>query len=178
MNLLPFSGTNPSFSLSAEAHIKGSILNIFFNLQGPLEKLKNLSEASGIHGRKHELWKTTCFEWFIKSKNAPNYWECNMSPAGDWNIYKLSDYRKNLQEELLLETFFLRTERTSEESWTLDATIDLTPLTLPQGKILVNLSAVLENKEGEKSYWSLAHTQKQADFHHPEHFVMEIFKES
>ena len=40
---------------------------------------------------------------------------------------------------------------------------------------LANLSAVIEEKSGAKSYWALAHPPSgPPDFHHPDCFVLEL----
>ncbi|NEQ19514.1 MAG: DOMON-like domain-containing protein [Microcoleus sp. SIO2G3] len=54
---------------------------------------------SDTPARKHELWKDTCFEFFVGIKNSDQYWEFNLSPAGDWNIYRFDAYRQGMQEE-------------------------------------------------------------------------------
>jgi hypothetical protein len=175
MQLLPFPGTNSSFSINAETELKAALFTVKYTLKGPLKELK-LATGQKLGQRRNELWKSTCFEWFIKSPDEKNYWECNVSPGGDWNIYKLSDYRVGLTEEPLISSVDFQATKVSDQVWTLTITADLSSLKiLNHGKkILVNLSTVLESQNGEKTYWSLAHTQKQADFHHPSHFVLEI----
>lgn len=178
MNLVPFPGTNSPYSIAGSAELSYSHLYITFNVLGPIRNLKKITEPAGPPQRKNDLWKTTCFEWFLKSADSPSYWECNLSPSGEWNLYKLDDYRKNLQEEKLIKTYSTFESSCHEKDYLLDCSFDLSPLALPSGKYRLSLSVVLENLDGEKSYWSLIHTQKQPDFHHPRHFVMDIGKEN
>ena len=179
MQLFPFQGTDDRFSLSASALIKKSVLFVTFELRGALSEISNLQATEKAGLRKNELWKHTCFEWFLKPADSTAYWECNIAPGGDWNLYSLSDYRKNLLEEKNLSSFSLKTQRLSDEKWSLHASFDLSPISPLQDntKLLLNLSAVLELTNGQMTYWSLSHTQSKADFHHPNHFVMELTKE-
>lgn len=38
----------------------------------------------------------------------------------------------------------------------------------------LGLSAVVEENDGTKSYWALAHPGRRPDFHHAESFVLEL----
>ena len=49
--------------------------------------------------RRHGLWEETCFEFFLGVKDAPGYWEFNLSPAGHWNVYRFAGYRQGMAEE-------------------------------------------------------------------------------
>jgi len=54
--------------------------------------------------------------------------------------------------------------------WTLGATISV-----PSGKQWdASLSAVLEEQDGTKSYWALAHPAEKPDFHAPDCFVARL----
>ena len=39
------------------------------------------------------LWEQTCFEAFFQVMQAPAYYELNISPEKEWNLYQLSGYR-------------------------------------------------------------------------------------
>jgi hypothetical protein len=39
---------------------------------------------------------------------------------------------------------------------------------------LLNLSAVIEEASGRKSYWALTHPSGEPDFHHSDCFVLEV----
>jgi len=38
----------------------------------------------------------------------------------------------------------------------------------------IGISTIIEESDGRKSYWALAHPQGKADFHHPDSFVLEL----
>jgi hypothetical protein len=58
----------------------------------------------------------------------------------------------------------------------LDASLQLNALAdLPSdAPWQLNLSAVIEEKSGRKSYWALAHPPGKADFHHPDCFTHQL----
>ncbi len=42
------------------------------------------------------------------------------------------------------------------------------------GRTLAAITAVIEEADGTKSYWALAHPAEKPDFHHPDGFVLEL----
>jgi len=42
------------------------------------------------------------------------------------------------------------------------------------GRALAAITAVIEEADGTKSYWALAHPAEKPDFHHPDGFVLEL----
>jgi hypothetical protein len=54
--------------------------------------------------------------------------------------------------------------------WALGATIALPS----DGNWELGLSVVLEERDGTKSYWALAHPSEKPDFHHPDCFVARL----
>lgn len=124
------------------------------NLPGPLEP-----------ERTDGLWQSTCFEAFI---GGENYSEFNFSPTHQWAAYDFTGYRAgmaarnlSLDPEIGLDA--------SEEHFALEASIDLDGLA---GKLA--LSAVIEEVDGTKSYWALAHPPGAPDFHHPACFAASL----
>ena len=75
-----------------------SILALDYELVVPADQLIWPAAAASPQ-RRDELWQSTCLELFIAQPNEPRYWEINLSPSGDWNIYRLSGYRQGLQAE-------------------------------------------------------------------------------
>jgi hypothetical protein len=59
--------------------------------------------------------------------------------------------------------------RSSVESYTLQAALEFDGLSLPWR---LGLAAVLEETNGHKSYWALAHPPGKADFHHSDCFTL------
>jgi hypothetical protein len=126
---------------------------------------------------------TTCFEFFMGLQNSPSYWEFNLSPAGDWNVYRFQDYRQGMQEEPVLNTLPFEVQQQSG-ALTLDLVLDLAPIfesssSFPSASPLqqpleLGITAVLESQQKEVSYWALNHCGTQADFHLRESFHIKL----
>jgi len=61
--------------------------------------------------------------------------------------------------------------RSNEVTFTLQAVLELDGLSSP---LRLGLSAVLEETNGRKSYWALAHPPGKVDFHHADCFALEL----
>jgi hypothetical protein len=120
--------------------------------------------------RTDELWQHTCFEAFVHPSAGPGYYEFNFSPSTQWAAYQFSGYRNGMR--VATEIGAPRIElRSSGESYTLQAALELDGLSPPWR---LGLSAVLEETNGRKSYWALAHPPGKADFHHADCFALEL----
>lgn len=120
--------------------------------------------------RADELWRHTCFEAFVRPSTGPTYYEFNFSPSTQWAAYQFSSYRSGMC--VATEIAAPRIEvRSTAESYTLQASLELDGLSLPWR---IGLSAVLEETNGHKSYWAMAHPPGNADFHHADCFTLEL----
>ena len=64
--------------------------------------------------RRDELWQSTCLELFIAQPNEPPYWEINLAPNGDWNVYRLDGYRQGLQTEPAIQRISLSSHSSAD----------------------------------------------------------------
>ena len=120
--------------------------------------------------RADALWRHTCFEAFVRSSADPGYYEFNFSPSTQWAAYRFDTYRSGMR--VATEIASPRIEvRSTAESYTLQAALAFDGLSLPWR---LGLSAVLEETNGRKSYWALAHRPGKADFHHSDCFTLEF----
>jgi hypothetical protein len=120
--------------------------------------------------RADELWQHTCFEAFVRGSAGPAYYEFNFSPSTQWAAYHFSGYRDGMR--IATEIAAPQIEaRSTAESYTLQAALELDGLSSP---LHLGLSAVLEETNGRKSYWALAHPPGKADFHHADCFALEL----
>src|SRR5689334_19764766 len=46
--------------------------------------------------RSDDLWRTTCFETFVRPPTGQVYYEFNFSPSGDWATYRFDGYRSGM----------------------------------------------------------------------------------
>lgn len=106
--------------------------------------------------RTDELWKTTCFELFLRM--ADGYREFNFAPSGAWAAYDFTGYREGLRPAEVDAPEIHADD--AGETYLLDAVIDQV------GEGRFGLSAVIEETDGTRSYWALAHPPGKPDFHH------------
>jgi hypothetical protein len=173
-SLIPFpsGGIPPEVEITGAIGRQGNELSITYVLLGPLSKLA-VPPAAKVATRRKSLWKETCFEFFIAAGDADRYWEFNLSPAGYWNVYRFSSYRKGLQEEPAFTSLPL-TVQVRPNALELYLVVDLGKI-IPTGETLrVGLGAVIKTARGRKSYWALIHRGPDPDFHHRESFVIQI----
>ena len=142
-------------------------LNIWFGVGAPAERF--ILPMSQEPGRRDELWKTTCFEAFLRVEDRSAYREWNFAPSGDWAAYDFTAYREGMTAAEIDRPPYIRLED-NLTWWTLGAAI-----AIPAAREwALNLTAVLEEKDGTKSYWALAHAPDKPDFHHPDCFVARL----
>lgn len=121
------------------------------------------------------LWQHTCFEGFIARLDGPAYHELNLSPSGEWAIYGFRDYRdiESIGEDA--QALSIRCETTAS-SLLLRAEVDLHSLspTYKATTLRIGVNAVIEERNGNISYWALRHPPGIADFHHADNFGMQL----
>jgi hypothetical protein len=122
--------------------------------------------------RADRLWKTTCFEAFLRLPGSNAYIELNASPSSQWAAYRFDDYRAGMAE-LPIETAPEIGCDASESHFALEVTYDLPPEWAGQ-PLELGLSAVIEETDGTKSYWALAHPPGAPDFHHGDCFALQL----
>jgi hypothetical protein len=114
--------------------------------------------------RADDLWQHTCFEAFLA--NAPGYLEFNFAPSTQWAAWRFDSWREGRRNAGItpprIETLigFDRFELRAELAM---------PVLGPMG-----LAAVIEEKNGNLSYWALAHPGDEPDFHHPDSFQVRL----
>ncbi len=123
------------------------------------------------NARTDGLWRTTCFELFVRHRTGPDYSEFNLSPSERWAAYDFSDYRVGMQERELPHAPVC-TWRAGSAFSLFDAAIPLHGF--PALPAAFGASAVIEEADGSKSYWALAHPANQADFHDPACFAASL----
>jgi hypothetical protein len=139
-----------------------------FEIAGPIDELVVPGRAPRL--RANGLWKTTCFELFLKPHWGTAYREFNFSPSGSWAAYDLAAYRDGLVEAAL----------PAPPEMTLDVGADglslkvALALGLPDEPYRIGLCAVAEERAGNKSYWALNHAGPAPDFHHPACFARDL----
>jgi hypothetical protein len=125
--------------------------------------------------RSDELWRHTCIEAFFCNSPGPAYYEFNFAPSTQWAAYWFDSYRSGMR--VATEISAPRIEVQSNRAcYRLRAALEMGQMSSLRidGKWRIGLAAVIEEMNGHKSYWALAHPLGKADFHQSESFALEF----
>lgn len=171
-SLIPFPDPNiPDITIQGKILRQNNLITIHYALRGSLENIF-LPSPSVNPTRKEELWKTTCFEFFLAAKDSPEYWEFNLSPSGDWNVYRMDAYRRiGFREETLIQRLQFETQK-DKNGFLLAADVELKSMIRVEQILEVGITAVIQTRERSESYWALVHPAPEEDFHLRESFIL------
>jgi len=156
------------FSLEARVRRSGDRIHLRYRLTGSVELIA--IPAPGPAERRDGLWQQTCFEAFIRHGAADNYVELNLAPSAEWAAYSFDSHRTGMKN-LPMAPPDIRAE---SDSYRLELSA---AAAIPDmaGPLRLNLTAVIEERDGTKSYWALNHPPDgPPDFHHPACFTLEL----
>lgn len=166
-----------NLSITGTVALKGTRLSVAYRLGGDLEKVEIETIGSG-GARRDRLWEQTCFEFFLASGPKPTadtpYWEFNLSPSKDWNVFALDGHRRGLREELAIAYLPVGIARVSEGICLDLREMNISSLVTVSQPLWLGVSAVVSLKTGEQTFWAIAHPRLEADFHHPDSFVLSL----
>ena len=169
----PSTQPNPSFTLWASAERSAAFgqtatLNLWFGVAASIERFL-VPEPVAEPIRRDELWRSTCFECFLKEDAQASYQEWNFASSGDWAAYVFDAERTGMRPADIANPPYIRTED-NLTWWGLGATLSIPA----EPRFTLALSAVLEERTGAKTYWALHHPFEQPDFHHPDCFTARL----
>ncbi|MDF0489482.1 DOMON-like domain-containing protein [Sphingomonas sp. H39-1-10] len=120
--------------------------------------------------RADELWRHSCFEAFVAPADAADYREFNLATSGKWAAYAFDTYRVGMRKAgdvRLIEAHWRFDSRRAD----IRIAIEL-PYAEPDWALAV--TAIVEARDGAKSYWALAHAPGAPDFHNRDTFVVTL----
>ncbi|QPN65510.1 DOMON-like domain-containing protein [Synechococcus sp. CBW1006] len=162
----------PGLSLTGFIQRLGPELRIHYCLRAPLAELLVPPPAQQPQ-RCDGLWMHTCLEAFLAVEGDDRYWEINLSPSGDWNVYRLEGYRLGLTPEASVRALPFLSQQ-SPQQLELAFHCHLPPPLAAAASVQVGISAVIEHRGGALSTWALDHPGPEADFHRREGFLLRI----
>jgi hypothetical protein len=173
-SLIPFSARDaPNLTISGAVERRNNLFTIHYKVSGDLGEVF-LPSSKTNPARKDELWRMTCFELFLAVKESPGYWEFNMSPSGDWNVYVMDAYRQvNMREETRIKQLQFQTQM-DLNCLSLQAEIDLNSILQNEQAVEAGITSVVQLDTKRESYWALVHPQANADFHLRDSFLFEF----
>ena len=150
-------------------------LKLLYSVAGDIGRLR--VPAMRPPSRAHRLWRHTCFEAFIAAPGATACCECNFAPSTEWAAYRFSAYREGMR---VAEAVRPPSITVSRDAHRLELEAVLCLEGLPEvggtGAFRLALSAVIEETDGRRSYWALAHPPGQPDFHHRGSFILDLVR--
>lgn len=177
VSLTPYPGTRSAAVERIEVEVErlGEIgLKLIYRVFGDLTRIRLPDMDSDQTGRTDELWRHTCFEAFVKAEGRESYLEFNFAPSLQWATYRFTGYREGMAPSTI-EPWVIHGSH-GDPLW-LEVEIEpgrMARPDLPAPAWRLGLSAVIEDIDGNISYWALAHPSDKPDFHHPDSFVLEL----
>ena len=159
----PSTTASPVDYIDVDIRREGRRLWLIYRLRGDTARI--LWPAPDEPIRTDDLWRHTCCEAFISTRDG--YREFNFAISGQWASYSFGGYRQDMAQAPEEAELFCLEGRGDYND--LGFVIDLPPLAERLG-----LSAVIEDINGDKTYWALAHPSDKPDFHHPDSFTLTI----
>jgi hypothetical protein len=173
-NLVPHAAASPDRPFKVWANVEHSATlgavantNIWFGVGAPAERfvIPDRREPE----RADDLWQATCFEAFLRIPGAQGYREWNFAPSTRWAAYDFTSQREGRSDAEVAPPY-IRVED-NLTWWALGATIGVDA----EAVWALGLSAILEEQDGTKSYWALAHPPgDKPDFHAPDCFAAKL----
>jgi hypothetical protein len=148
-------------------------LTVQFELQGAIASIL-LADYSPSPQRRDHLWQHTCFEFFLGIPDSPRYWEVNLAPSGDWNIYRFSNYRHGMAPELAYTELPLRLDHPRPDRLQVQVSLNLGAMVTTGQPLDLGVTMVVLDTSQTQSYWALTHPAVEADFHHRDGFMIRV----
>lgn len=176
-----------NLKIQVQAEIESGVLKINFSVEDPQREMAsfyppqsqdlNLFKQNTFDRsyQKDELWKKTCFEFFVKKQNQEKYFEFNVNTLGNWNFYKFMKYRSPIQIEEKIQkirhSFIPANHSSSNGASKLAVEIDLNPLFKVGDELEFNFCSIVICGE-YITYWSQQHSLEKPDFHDSNNFTI------
>ncbi len=138
-------------------------IEVEYRLAGPLADIL-WPKKTTVPSRRHELWRTTCFELFFAVPGDPAYREVNLAPNGCWGIYHFTNYRTQMREEPGAVQPLCRVTGKGN-LYILNCTIDCRGLVDDSADLELAVSSVIQTVDGDIGYWAIVHQGAEPDFH-------------
>jgi len=140
----------------------GQRITLDYSLIGDLAPLAIPRRAASA--RAERLWEHTCFEAFIAPAGGARYYELNFSPSTEWAAYEFDGYRQGMRPLALAVPPAVRVAETKSEL-RVTAGIELGGLADAPWPWRIGVTAVVEDRGGNRAFYALLHPREKPDFH-------------
>ena len=150
--------------VGASRRANGHYLVLTFYVYGDFDAIT--WHAPEAVGRAEELWKHSCFEAFIGGVGAADYAEINLAPGRKWASYAFDHYREGMRQafDIKIARMDFYKRDLSVKRVEMQVLLEL-PGRFADISWQIGLSTIIEETDGTKSYWALAHAPGPPDFH-------------
>lgn len=172
--LKPFPGEgNPAgVAIGGSIVRRADTLSVRCEVRGNLSKV-SIPAAAEAPRRRDRLWEETCLELFLGTADSGEYWEFNLSPSGDWNVYRFTRYREGMREESAIASLPFDV-RIGPDALEHSMELDLGKI-IPAGETIeAGVAVVVKTVKEGSNYWALVHPGPRPDFHRRENFGLEF----
>jgi len=170
----PASALIPVSAVQARVSIAGDDTLVFtYRIRGDLDRLR--LPAPLPPARVDGLWRHTCCEVFVAPTGEAAYREFNFSPSRQWAAYAFRAYRQR-DDGIVVAAAPVITLGRREGELALEAKLgsDALPYCAAGTDLQLALSAVIEDADGNCSFWALRHPAGAPDFHHRDAFALTL----
>ncbi len=172
-SLIPFKASGSDIEgVNGTIYLRDGYLIITYRVSGNIEEM-SMPQPLTVPTRRNGLWKESCFECFVQNVGCEDYHEVNLSPNGDWNVYRFTGYRAGMVEEFAIDNID-STTRVEPDKVTICCRIPLNGFLSMASPIQVGISSVLLCRSATLSYWSLVHPKPHPDFHDSRGFRLQL----
>jgi hypothetical protein len=133
-----------------------------YRLSGDLARLAVPQRAEAR--RADRLWEHTCFEAFVAPAGGGRYYELNFSPSTEWAAYAFEGYRQGMQPLEVRRAPSIAVVEAAGELRVTGALEFGARIDAPW-PWRIGLTAVVEDRAGERVYYALRHPRQKPDFH-------------
>lgn len=158
--------------VTAQAHRNGDDLTVSWRAAGDLDLL--LLPEQAAPRRADGLWRHTCFELFLRPGAGDRYFEFNFSPSGEWAAYSFDGYRDGMTMAPgpRVQSHRTKFNEGAYHAWASFSLSEFPELSGVDWRMAI--TAILEERDGTKSYWADYHPPEAPDFHDPAGFTLKL----
>jgi hypothetical protein len=163
----------PDIEITGTIERKVDILTVRYHISGSLTEL-TIPVPKNSPERRIGLWEHTCLEFFIGEPGLSRYWEFNLSPSGDWNVFRFENYREGLYEEMAFPELPFEVGGNSSEDFHMNLEWNLEAIFEQSRALEMAVTTVIKTKSGRETFWALGHPESGPDFHHRKGFLIRL----
>ncbi len=163
IKLTPYSPSQYKVEADIKKEAKSLVCNFF--VKGEMSTL-DLTTPKSENKRLDNLWKFTCFEFFLKNKKQKSYIEFNANLSSQWNLYHFDDYRIGMKEHQYdyNPKVYHHLEKDS-------LSIDISLPFFDDSYNFGTLTCILIDNTGKQNFFAPMHADLKPNFHDQKSFI-------